>query len=203
MTASITGLTITDGQSASAGGAVDNSGNLSLSDLAVTGNSAEFGGGIANEATGNLTISYSSFANNTALNYGGGIDNLHSLSLKSDTFSGNSAFIGAAVDNFAGANLTVTESTLSSNTASLSGGGIDNSGTLALSDSSLVNNTATTGGGFNEESGASATVTDATIAMNSATTGGGVAAAGRSRSSTRRSRTTRSAPCQVAAAVSA
>ena len=51
VTASITGLTITGGLAPGSGGAVDNSGTLSLSNLAVTGNSAGFGGGVANELT--------------------------------------------------------------------------------------------------------------------------------------------------------
>ena len=52
VTASITGLTITGGLAAGSGGAIDNSGTLTLSNLAVTGNAASFGGGVANEADG-------------------------------------------------------------------------------------------------------------------------------------------------------
>ncbi len=178
VTASITGLTITDGLASSAGGAIDNSGTLSLANLAISGNSANSGGGIANEPTGNLSIAFTSFANNSATTFGGGIFNMNTLSLTSDSFTGNSALIGAGVENSAGANLTITESTLSSNSASLSGGGLDNTGTLTLSNSTLMNNTAGTGGGFNQESSGAATLTDATITLNTATSGGGIAAAG-------------------------
>jgi parallel beta-helix repeat protein len=85
--------------------------------------------------------------------------------------------IGGGIYNFGGT-LTVTDSTLSGNTAS-SGGGIANSGaggTLTVTGCTLSGNTAGIGGGilnvFTTQIG-TLTVTDSTLSGNSATVGGG------------------------------
>src|SRR6266436_4551401 len=84
---------------------------------------------------------------------------------------------GGGIDNFH-ATLTITNSTLSSNSALL-GGGIDNNhATLTITNSTLSGNSATAGGGINSDGEASGsatlTITNSTLSGNSATTGGGI-----------------------------
>jgi len=97
VTAFLDGLTIENGNFPGlSGGAIENSGTLTISNSTLRGNSAYFGGAIDNAGT--LTINSSS------------------------TLSDNSATYGGAIIN--GGTLTVSASTLSGNTASADGGGI-------------------------------------------------------------------------------
>jgi hypothetical protein len=92
-------------------------------------------------------------SDNTAV-YGGGIDNEGTLTLTNSTVSRNSAQYGGGVHNTYGP-LTVTNSTVSDNTAS-DGGGICNEGTagrtLTLTNTLVDNDCA---GGFSVVSGGS------------------------------------------------
>ena len=68
--------------------------------------------------------------------------------------------------------LTLTDVTISGNTAAVNGGGIDNTGTLTVIESTIADNTATAGygGGIDNESTGTLTLTNVTISANS--TGG-------------------------------
>ena len=128
-------LTVADGNSASSGGGILNSGTLTVSNSTLAGNSANSGAGIANSGT--LTVRNSTFSGNIASNSGGGILN-----------SGK-------------AKLTVTNSTFSANSANV-GGGIDNDGTATLRNAIVANSTqggncsgTITDGGYNIEDGTS------------------------------------------------
>ena len=176
VTASMTGLTISGGAAAGDGGAIDNTGSLTLTKIAVSGNTAATGAGVANEPGGTLNVAYSSFANNVATGGGGALSNTSTVTLTADTFTGNQAATGAAIDNETGGNLAVTEGILTSNVASGSGGGIANLGTLSLIDSTLASNTAATGGGIAQGSSGTLTLTNSTVTLNSAAAGAGVAA---------------------------
>ena len=75
--------------------------------------------------------------------------------------------------------LTITNSTLSANTAvnpafggNSSGGGVESSGTLTITGTTLSGNSAASGGGV--ESSGTLTITGTTLSGNSATSGGGV-----------------------------
>ena len=175
VTASMSGLTIMGGLSSGSGGGIDNTGSLTLTSIAVAGNAAGTGAGVANEFGGTLVVADSSFASNVATGDGGALSNRGSLELTADTFTGNQAAAGAGIDNLLGGTLTATENTLTSNTATGSGGGIANSGKLTLTDSSLSSNTALTGGGIDQGPGGTMTVINSTLALNSANAGGGVA----------------------------
>ena len=85
------------------------------------------------------------------------------------TISGGSAVDGGGIDN--AGTLTLTNSAIDNNSATLQGGGIDNAGTLTLSNSTIDNNSAGAGGGI-DNSGA-LTVTNCTIADNEAGGSGG------------------------------
>jgi hypothetical protein len=66
-----------------------------------------------------------------------------------------------------GATLTITDCTISGNTA----GGIFNNGTLTITDSTITGNTGTSGGGIYSNSG-TVSITDSTISNNSANSSG-------------------------------
>jgi fibronectin-binding autotransporter adhesin len=194
VTASLTDLTITDGAAASNGGGIDNSGTLTLSDVVITGNTASLGGGITNEAAATLSITDSSLTNNTASTSGGGLTNMGAATLLNDTITGNTAGSGGGIANLlsgtliisggavvaAPADLTITDTTLASNSATGgNGGGIDNTGSVTVNDSTINNNSATAlGGGIGNESGGIFTATNVTLADNSAVSGGGIGNSG-------------------------
>jgi hypothetical protein len=109
---------------------------------------------------------------------GGGILNLGNLTVSNSTVTGNAAVDGGGIYNYNGlATLTVTGTTVSSNTASANGGGIYNyNGTATLTGSTLDSNTAAIDGGGAYNYTASLTLTGTTVEQNAATeNGGGVA----------------------------
>ncbi|MHC5598489.1 MAG: beta strand repeat-containing protein [Nostoc sp.] len=166
VTSAINGLTITNSYNgAEGGGAISNKGFLTLSNSIITGNSAKGskitdiygryllgeGGGIYN--AGSLTVNYSTIADNTALQGGGGIYN-------------------------AGGSLTVNHSTIADNTASTDGGGIfcgySNATITTVNYSTIAGNTVSSGdGGGIYNTGGSLTVNHSTITNNTASSGGG------------------------------
>jgi len=168
--ASISGFTITNGSApgASGGGIFNEGGNaatLRLSDCTISGNSADFGGGIFN-LNGALTVNNCTISGNGAAFSGGGISNFAS---------------GAA------ATLTITNSTISDNSATANdGGGILNgaAGSVASIASVIVSNSTLSGNSATGNGGAVAdvadvpdlvrlTITNSTISDNSATANGG------------------------------
>jgi len=100
---------------------------------------------------------------------GGGIYNGGTLTVTNSTLSGNSAvFDGGGIYN--DGTLTVTNSTLSGNSApSGDGGGIINHGTLTVTNSTLSGNSATSGGGVYNDG--TAIIANTIIAKNTAPTG--------------------------------
>ena len=73
-----------------------------------------------------------------------------------------------------GGTLTLTSSTVSSNTAGDDGGGIHNSGTLTLTGSTVSGNTAMDRNGGGIKNISTLTLTDSTISGNTASNGGGI-----------------------------
>ncbi|MDO8616725.1 MAG: choice-of-anchor Q domain-containing protein [Dehalococcoidia bacterium] len=107
---------------------------------------------------------------------GGGIYNVGTLTLTNSTVSGNTApSNGGGIYNYS--TLTLTNSTVSGNTAPVSGGGIYNfSATLTLTNSTVSGNTSGSDGGGIYNSSHSytvATITNSTITNNSAGSGSG------------------------------
>jgi hypothetical protein len=185
VTATISGLTVTEGSYdilySVGGGAINNDGTLTLSDVVVSGNSlgsAAYGaGGINNDGT--LTITGSTISGNTG-NYAGGINNGGTLSITNSVVSNNSGgittFGDGGIDSFAGST-SLTQSVVSGNT----GGGIivtTNYGyptsTLTVTDSQIVDNTINQSGNpFGQAFGAgiydqqaSVTITGSNISNN-------------------------------------
>lgn len=149
-TVSIGGLTIANSNTVSpggggyVGGALSNSGSLTLSSCAIIDNTGGDGaGGIANQGT--MTIDDCTISNNTAaLNVGGGIVNSGTMLLENSTITGNKTSNGS------------------------SGGGIYNMGSLTIGNSTISGNTA--GGGIYNGSGlmgpAVVTLVDSIVAGN-------------------------------------
>ena len=136
------------------------------------------GGGIAN-SNGTVTVTNSTLSGNSANSFGGGILNVGALTVTNSTFSGNKADTGGGIRNSDGT-ATVTNSTFSGNSADVRGGGIYNDdATVTVSNSTLSGNSAIYSGGGIYNSG-TAMVTNSTLSGNSTKygDGGGVASYG-------------------------
>jgi hypothetical protein len=103
---------------------------------------------------------------------GGGILNAGTLTVTDATISGNSASVeGGGIDNELSGTLTVTNSRISGNTAN-NAGGIRNDGTLAITSSAISGNAAVGAGGI--DSYGMLTLTNSTISGNTAVNAGGI-----------------------------
>jgi hypothetical protein len=132
-----------------------------------------------------VTISGMTISNGNAVgDFGGGIlnDDDGNLTVTDSTISGNTADLdGGGIDNDGEGNLTVTGSTISGNTADGDGGGIQTDttpGTVTVTDSTISGNTAERGGGIANGDDGNLTVTDSTISGNTASSSFGSAGGG-------------------------
>jgi CSLREA domain-containing protein len=128
---SISGLTITGGSTEGPldglndGGDIRNTGTLKVSNSTITGNTAEYGGGLYNEF-GTLTVERSTLNGNTASWSGGGIDSW-------------------TTENLITEKTTIANSTISANSATGYGGGVYNGlGLTEIEYSTITNNGAPT-----------------------------------------------------------
>ena len=122
---------------------------------------------------GNFTVNQATLQNGSVpFDVGGGIANNGTLTVTNSTLSGNTAYFGGGIQNWSGT-VTVINSTLSDNFAN-SGGGIHNFDSVTVINSTLSGNSATSGGGIYNASGSTMTVVNSTISGNTATTGGGI-----------------------------
>ncbi|HSU82867.1 MAG TPA: CSLREA domain-containing protein [Thermoanaerobaculia bacterium] len=127
-------VTLRNGRSPGAGGAIRNNGDLTLLRTILTGNSSVagsvgsgLGGAIVSDGTNpSLTIVDSTISNNTAQGAGGGIAAGGDVTLTNVTVSGNrtTADLGGGVYFFTSIRGTVNNSTIAGNTAAVKGGGI-------------------------------------------------------------------------------
>ena len=142
--------------------------------LTVSGNNAsrvfEVAKSTKSVTLSGLTISKGS-ANSSTTFKGGGIYNAGTLTVSNSTLSYNTASNGGGGIANDGT-LTVSGSTLSGN-SSAAGGGIANSGTLTVSGSTLSGNTADRGGGIFSSIG-TVTVSNSTLSSNTANQGGAI-----------------------------
>jgi hypothetical protein len=103
----------------------------------------------------------------------GGIQNFGTLTVTNSTVSGNTADSGGGIFDYG--TLTLTNSTVSGNTASYNhGGGIFSSGTLTVTNSTVSGNSASDGGGIWNDFSATLTLTNSTVLGNSASDGGDI-----------------------------
>ncbi len=169
----LTDLTIRGGLTAangSGGGVyVDSGATLALSRVIITANSAGTGAGLYNFGT--LTATDTTFSNNAAVNWGGGLYNDRGVMvLDRVTISGNSAGRdGAGIYNGgSGAALSLVNVTVSGNTAAGDGGGIYTNRSMTITNSTIAFNSSIAGAdGIHVQGGGSATLKN-TILYNPA-----------------------------------
>ena len=150
VTATVSGVTVEDGDTSSEGGGISNNGTLTLQYSTIANNTDEGGsGGISSQGGGALTVEDSTVSgNNGGDGYGGGISNSDGpLIVQGSIISGNTAGEGGGI--FSVASLTVEDSTIANNTAE-AGAGIASSPlihiALTVEDSTISGNTATESG---------------------------------------------------------
>ncbi len=172
VTASLSALTITRGNSMGAdGGGLVNSGNLTLTDCLVTGNTAftsGTGGGLENY--GSATLTNCVLSGNSAGNEGGGLAGNGTTKLVNCAVTGNTAAAGGGL--FMSGPTTLTGCTLSGNTASGIAGGLETlGGTVTLTNCTVAGNSADGGGGIYNNGPLS--LTNCTVTGNSGGAEGG------------------------------
>ncbi|MCI0577600.1 MAG: right-handed parallel beta-helix repeat-containing protein [Chloroflexi bacterium] len=155
------------------GGAVYNTGVLSLTEVLAHDSTAINGGGVYN-AGGQLTIEYSRIATNTVTGGGGGVyHNAGSLLLHKSDIYNNDAANGAGIylNSSAGPNPAVQNNFIYDNQATANGGGLYNANTTAaIWHNTFVNNGATgSGGGIYTTGGSSVVIRNDIVDSNSGT----------------------------------
>jgi len=159
LTTFLDGFTITDGNANGSssgffdrgGGMFNESGNPTVTNCALSGNSARFGGGMSNSNTSSPTVTNCIFSGNSATNDGGGMYNVSSSNptVTNCTFSGSSAGDnGAGMFNDSSTPM-VTNCTFVGNTAAGLGGGIYNNASNPTVDNCMFRgNSAVSDGGM-------------------------------------------------------
>ena len=161
--------------SAENGAGMINFGDLSLDTALFTANSATgSGGGLYTTGDNLVSISGSTYADNTAIN-GAGIMNFGQTIGSKTTLTNNRATQrGGGIYNTAGGELDLSELTFLTNAATDGGGGLYNSGTLTLSSSKIQENESEFGGGlFHIGDSGSMTVIDTDFVVNTGSQAGG------------------------------
>jgi len=149
---------------------VNSGSSLTLNTLTIAHGSAPYGQGGGLENFGTVSISNSTFANNSSPCNGGGLENFGTVSISNSTFANNSASCdGGGLENFG--TVSITSSTFANNSASERGGGLDSQeGTVTISNSTIANNSGSDGGGLDLWRGR-VTISNSTVADNA---GGGL-----------------------------
>ncbi|MDJ0785080.1 MAG: DUF4347 domain-containing protein, partial [Desulfosarcinaceae bacterium] len=167
----LTDLTIQGGDTTAEGGGIyveDGSAQLIASRVIVTGNLAGNGGGIYNRGTITLTdvvISDNGYAGTFE---GGGLHNKEDATLTNVTLSGNRSDRGGGIHNDNTAtSLSLTNVTISGNTAADTGGGLYNQNPATLDNVTVTLNTASTAAGiFNEGAATEIDIRNTIVAGN-------------------------------------
>ena len=123
-----------------------------------------------------VTINGVTIKEGTAPDGGGIFNNGGSVTLTNSTIASNTATAtgGGGIVNFGGGSVALTNSTVASNTAPTGGGIFNQEGSITLANSTVASNTASTnGGGIYNVLDGSVTLTNSTIASNTASTNGG------------------------------
>jgi Dockerin type I domain len=189
---SMSGLTLTGGDSGPQGGAIATSGaHLTLETMEIRGNASRENGGAIFASMSTLTLDSTTVADNNANGRGGGLFMANgSLFVEDSTISGNKAMIGGGI-YFLGLNptvdprLTIARSVITGNSATRDGGGIWArlaGGSISLAHSSVTDNTAGQstptmlgrgGGIYADVFQGAATITSSEFRDNVASEGGG------------------------------
>lgn len=176
-------LTLINGN-ATDGGAIYNSGSLTITDCHISNNNLnDYGGGgaIYNDYSASLRIKNSIFANNNAddidndvYGYGGAICNLGYCTITDSYFLNNSAYHeGGAIYNEDGINMNITNSNFTNNSG-VRGGAIYSFGeNLTINNCNFINNKAEYGGGAIYNYGITMIISNSSFSNNIAIYGDG------------------------------
>ena len=142
---------------------------LKLDRVIVQNNMADDGAGIFNKGTINLTnVIISNNGDQVNTNEGGGIHNKETAVLNRVTLSGNKSDKGGGINHDNSANsLSLTNVTVSGNTAASSGGGLYSQNTATVVNSTFTLNVTDSGGGIRVQSGTT-TISNTIVANNTA-----------------------------------
>ena len=168
----ISKLTFTGDTTATYGGAIANSGTLTVTGATFSNNVAEDGGALENY--GVAAIAKSKFVNNHAGFNGGAVHNEGSVTVTDSRFSGNSAgnFGAGIFDGVEGNAAAITGSAFRQNKAE-AGGAIYNEDVVRLTRTVISGGSASgQGGGIYNDWGL--TVTSSKVLRNTAAAGGGI-----------------------------
>jgi uncharacterized repeat protein (TIGR01451 family) len=169
-------LTVTRGLGLT-GGCLLNAGTLDLTNTVVEQCAAtQDGGGLYNDAGGHLTITNSVVRSNTAQRDCGGIcDYGLSVTVTASEISENKAMTGSGGGvGSAGTTMSLTTTSVINNSAvNSNGGGLYNTASMTVTDVTVSHNSAVQGGGLSSLVGTAA-LSRTTVAQNSATYGGGM-----------------------------
>lgn len=154
-----------------AAGGLGNDGVMTAINTIVSGNSADVAGGIGNNGT--MTVTNSTIINNTGTSDSGGIGNsaTGTMEITGSTISGNTSETFGGIGN--GGMMTITDSIVRFNSATIVGGGISNGGPMTIESSTISNNSAEVAGGIVNGLQGTMTVTNSTISGNIAVNSGG------------------------------
>ncbi|MDA9857481.1 GEVED domain-containing protein [Rubripirellula sp.] len=172
----ISGSTISGNTADSGGGLYNISGNVSISASEISGNEVGYsGGGVFNES-GRLTLTNVTIEDNFAeYGDGGGLFNdSGEVTLSRSTISGNRAITdGGGIATGAG-RVDITDSLLAANQAAEDGGGLaTTTGQITLTNTTVSGNSADARGGGIQSDGAAVRLVNATVTSNTAGSQGG------------------------------
>ena len=163
---------VTNNQSDVHGGGLYSNIAANLTAATVSNNHADSGsGGGIYHAAGQLSIARGTLANNQALTgSGGGLFNGATATLNDATLQHNQSDNGGGLYNSSSGRLNAANSTWYLNSAAQRGGGLYNQGALTLTQSTLYSNTTTSqgGSGLYNANAASAQLTNVTLSYNTA-----------------------------------
>jgi hypothetical protein len=176
-TANVVSSMVSGNSANGAAGGIDNDGALMITDSTISNNSGGTSGGI--HSNGSLSITNSTISGNHAVDYGGGIYGV--VTLTNSTVTGNT-LTGSGILNGGGiyGSGTISNCTISQNSAgSGRGGGIFNAFglTLTITNSLVTGNTAgqnSGGGGIFTGNYGTVSLNNSTVSGNSAGAGGGI-----------------------------
>jgi Bacterial Ig-like domain (group 3) len=176
VTATLSGLTLTDGYVNTgpdgghlSGSGLYNEGTTTLNDCTISGNSAAEGsalqnGGFYNDEVGTLILTDCTISGNSSPLGAGGLNNLDKATLTGCTISGNSTGVGGG-GLFNDGTATLTDCTISGNSANVRAGGLySQEGALALTGCTVSGNTAYSYSGLDVYT--TTTLTDTIVAGN-------------------------------------
>ncbi len=177
-TVQINTTNITQNTAGVAGAIYDNSIlNITNSNITFNTSTTGLGGALFDDVNSKTNLNTVSLLSNTSKTSGGAIYNNGNLIMTVMQINNNTAQglgVGGAIDNDSNGIITVTNATISGNSAAQSGA-IDNTGQLTGQQIAIFNNNAKagSGGAVTNQVKAQFTLTDATIANNNATAKGG------------------------------